>query len=264
MVDSAPPSPAGGEGTVALRAPWGAAASLGLTFVCLVAYVILQLLVATVVLVVETTRQPHSDLGSLAAELGGSGLLIGASTLASAIPCTAMVLLFAARRQGGAVAYLRLDRPRCASVLRWLAALAVLLVASDLLSLAAGEAVVPEFMLQACRTAGFLPVLLTALVVAAPVFEELLFRGFLFRGLEASRIGGVGAVVVTAAVWAAIHLQYDLFHLGLVFLMGLFLGMVRCRTGSTSLTVLLHAATNLVATGQALLASGAFRSSGVS
>jgi len=41
------------------------------------------------------------------------------------------------------------------------------------------------------------------------LFEELFFRGFLFRGLSSSFMGPVGAVLVTSALWALIHTQYD-------------------------------------------------------
>jgi membrane protease YdiL (CAAX protease family) len=225
-------------------------------------FVVLQILVAVVFVVAEMGRDPHADLAAVATTIGNNGLLIGISTLVSAVPCAALVVLFSSGREGSAKAYLGLGRLELGAALLWLAALAVLLVGSDLLSLAADQAVVPEFMLEACSTAGFLPVLLVALIVAAPVFEELLFRGFLFRGIEASPLGAVGAVIVTAAVWAAIHLQYSFFHMGLVFAMGIFLGVVRQRTGSTTLTVLLHAATNTVATVQALAAAGVLGSWG--
>ena len=45
----------------------------------------------------------------------------------------------------------------------------------------------PAVWAQTYASAGSLPLLLLALVVVAPIFEETLFRGFLFRGLAASR-----------------------------------------------------------------------------
>ena len=238
------------------RSPWGLGATIGLSVLCLALFVVLQIMVAIVFVVVEMGRDPGADLAAVSTTIGNNGLLIAVSTLVSAVPCVALVILFSSGREGGASTYLRLGRPKLGAALGWLGALVVLLVGSDLLSMALDQAVVPEFMLEACSTAGFLPLLLLALIVAAPVFEELLFRGFLFRGIEASPLGGIGAVVITAAVWAAIHLQYSLFHMGLVFVMGIFLGVVRLRTGSTALTVLLHSSTNLVATVQALAAAG--------
>ena len=89
-----------------------------------------------------------------------------------------------------------------------------------------------------------------AIVVAAPVIEEILFRGFMFRGIASSPLGVTGAILMTAALWALLHVQYDWFGIGTIFLAGLFLGIVRARTRSTLLTTLLHALANLVATAE--------------
>jgi membrane protease YdiL (CAAX protease family) len=141
--------------------------------------------------------------------------------------------------------------------LRWretavcLAILAVFIVAGDLATYAIGKPVVPEFMVSTWKTAGFLPLLLVALVVAAPVFEEIGFRGFLFQGIAKLPHGGIPAVLVTAALWALIHQQYDWFGILMVFLSGLLLGTVRLVTGSTTLTIVMHAAMNAVASAEA-------------
>ena len=87
-----------------------------------------------------------------------------------------------------------------------------------------------------------------AVIVAAPVFEEIFFRGFLFKGLQHSRIGPLGAILVTSLLWATIHLQYDLWDLGIIFALGIFLGFARLKTGSVYATIALHALVNLIAT----------------
>ena len=47
-------------------------------------------------------------------------------------------------------------------------------------------------------------------VVMAPLFEEIVFRGFLFRGL-ANSWGWVWGAVASAAIFGAAHLQLDVF-----------------------------------------------------
>jgi membrane protease YdiL (CAAX protease family) len=101
------------------------------------------------------------------------------------------------------------------------------------------------------RNAGVRPLLWLAIVVAAPVAEEFIFRGFLFTGLRGLGLSGwrnLAAVVATAGVWAGIHFQYDAFGVASVFLGGLLLGYARLRTGSLWLCIVLHAIMNLVAT----------------
>jgi membrane protease YdiL (CAAX protease family) len=84
-------------------------------------------------------------------------------------------------------------------------------------------------------------------VLYAPVLEELTYRGFLYRGLVASRLGADGAVVVTAFVFALSHAYQGRSGLGLllVFGTGVLLGWLRKRSGSTLLPILLHAIGNL-------------------
>lgn len=84
--------------------------------------------------------------------------------------------------------------------------------------------------------------------VAAPVFEELFFRGFFFRGIQQSRLGNVGAVLITSFFWSIIHVQYDLPLIIWIFLLGILLGIARARSNSTYLTIALHALLNLIAT----------------
>ena len=56
--------------------------------------------------------------------------------------------------------------------------------------------------------------------------------------------------------WAAMHVQYDLYGIATIYLMGLYLGVVRYLSGSTSLTILLHGIANTIATAEAVYFSG--------
>ena len=82
---------------------------------------------------------------------------------------------------------------------------------------------------------------------AAPVMEELLFRGFLLRGYTASRLGPIGAVLLTSAAWASMHIQYEVFYVVQIFVLGCVFGWLRLRSGSTTLTLILHGIVNLTA-----------------
>ena len=93
------------------------------------------------------------------------------------------------------------------------------------------------------------------MLLIAPLSEELTVRGFLYRGFASSRLGSAGAILLTSALWASIHVQYDWFFIGEVFVLGLILGWMRCRSGSTWLTVVLHGAYNLIAVAQGTLLS---------
>jgi membrane protease YdiL (CAAX protease family) len=84
-------------------------------------------------------------------------------------------------------------------------------------------------------------------VVSAPLFEEIIFRGFLMRAWSESRLGSMGAIMLSSLIFAAIHLQYTPVNMAFVFGLGLLLGVMRWRSGSTTLTIMIHAAWNLTA-----------------
>ena len=100
----------------------------------------------------------------------------------------------------------------------------------------------------AAKAAGVLPLLWLSTVVVAPVTEELFFRGFLHRGWAPSWLGVSGTIVVTAALWAVLHQQYNILGILFIFVMGLIFGWMRQRSGSTLLPMVLHTANNLLAT----------------
>jgi len=108
--------------------------------------------------------------------------------------------------------------------------------------------IVPEVMVQTYQTAGIPPLLWLAVVVAAPLGEETLFRGFLFKGILHSRLGGAGAILLTALIWAVLHRQYDLFDMANIFVAGLLFGYARLRSNSIYSGLLMHALMNLIAT----------------
>jgi len=97
---------------------------------------------------------------------------------------------------------------------------------------------------RSAREAGGLVTMWIAFVVAAPLQEELLFRGFLYRGWARSPRAAVPAVAVISALWAIAHLQYDWLLILYVFLYSLMLGWARWYSGSTVLTFAIHALTN--------------------
>ncbi len=86
--------------------------------------------------------------------------------------------------------------------------------------------------------------LLIGAAVGAPIAEELLFRGLLFGVLRDTRLRLAGTLMMTAALWAALHMQYSLYGLAAIFLIGLYLGWLRERTGSLIPPMVCHALYN--------------------
>jgi hypothetical protein len=83
--------------------------------------------------------------------------------------------------------------------------------------------------------------------VLAPIVEELVFRGFLYRGLAASRLGIVGAIFVTALLWTGLHIDRTWLGFAELFFSGLLLGWLRWRSDSTVTTIAVHGLNNTIA-----------------
>ena len=163
-------------------------------------------------------------------------------------PVQVAVLVLAAAYKGNVLTYLGYKLPRRSEVVFGIAVLAALIVVGDTVSWLAGRNIVDRFqtdIYQAAKSASMLPLLLVAVTVFIPVTEESLFRGFLFRGWLRSPHQAWPVIVFTAGLFAVIHVQYDWFLIAQVFAFGVLFGWIRWATGSTILTMLLHALVNL-------------------
>lgn len=84
-------------------------------------------------------------------------------------------------------------------------------------------------------------------LVAAPLFEEVVFRGLIWRAVEfgKGRFATVMTVIVTAAVFALFHSQSNLVQLALMGSVGIILGVARAVSGGLALPIALHIAMNI-------------------
>jgi membrane protease YdiL (CAAX protease family) len=76
----------------------------------------------------------------------------------------------------------------------------------------------------------------------APIVEEIAFRGMLYGALAKARINEHLVVIITALVFALFHFEPKRFII--LFAIGIILGEVRRRTGSTSAAIVAHVVNN--------------------
>lgn len=170
-------------------------------------------------------------------------------TVATAVGCPAMLVLCAAliRARGGPsiTSYLALSPVRGRVLAAWLGGMLVfVLMLSSLNELL--ERPVPEFIEHSFATAVHLPSFFAAVGICAPVAEEVLFRGFIYRGMAASRLGPMGTILLTSVAFMLVHVgQYDWFDLAQVGLVGIVFGLARWRTGSLLPPIGMHILLNL-------------------
>lgn len=213
--------------------PWGPLVTIGLSAAVFLVCLLIQGAVLSFVPVL--LRPDHF------------GAALAATTLASAPVGVLSLWRLAALRRGLPVRdYLGLRLPTARQAAVSLLLLALFNLGYDQLTRLLHRPLVPDFMLTSYRTAHGLPWLYLAVIVAAPVFEELLFRGFLLPGLRPA-LGAVGAALLSSLAFALPHLQYDAVDVAAVCVLGLLFAGVRLKTGSTLLSIALHLITNLVA-----------------
>lgn len=83
-----------------------------------------------------------------------------------------------------------------------------------------------------------------ALVIITPITEEVLIRGFMFKGLNRV-MNFYGAAIISAAIFALLHAQ---LNVGIdTFILGLALAWLVYKTGSLWPAIILHMLKNMVA-----------------
>jgi len=88
--------------------------------------------------------------------------------------------------------------------------------------------------------------LIASMVIAAPLLEELFFRGFVFTAMLNSGLGRATTVLLTTYLWAIPLNQYGVYHTITIFFFGLLLALARLRTNSIVTPLIMHFIYNLV------------------
>jgi membrane protease YdiL (CAAX protease family) len=235
-------------------ARWGAAATIAWAVLVIAVLVAVQTIFAMVYAMSTMRHRSPEELGRQLEALSSNGDIVAVGTILAAAACTLVMIGIVKLKRGARLDdYFSFEMPPTRVVLRWLAYGLALMAAYDLVTLALGKPIVPEFSRSAWNSTGDRATLAAAIIIVAPIFEELLFRGFLMAGLAASHLGERTAIVVSAVAWAVIHLQYDLYALGFIVLVGLLLGYARQRTGSLAVPVMIHMLVNAVSTVETVL-----------
>ena len=132
-------------------------------------------------------------------------------------------------------------------LVRWLLLWAAWVAATELLAQALGRPSPGRLTAHGAALA----IRVVGIVVLAPLLEELVFRGILFR-LLLPWAGPGPTVVGTALLFALSHGQYSALELVQVLADGVVLGLARLRTGSTRVPFWMHLLGNAFALWQHL------------
>lgn len=215
---------------------WGGWATLGLSVAIVIGQAVVQAFVGF----------------GLAVSSGGSrmalglGAFVSLALIVSAPVAIGMTFLFIKARDGLSFsAYVDLRPPTIGQIVRWTLALVAAVVAFVFLASTFTDPQTQQFIEDLAADPHPIPLVVFAIVIVAPITEELIFRGFMFTGLERSAVGGTGAVVITSVLWSLLHAQYDLLGMSQILVIGIIFGLARLKTRSLWVCIVLHALFNL-------------------
>lgn len=228
---------------------WGFWATLAFSVVIAVIYTVAQGIAIGVMVGIEFGISALADKEELIESISSNGTYLSVGVIFSAwmgaLAIGGAILL----RKGITLKeYLAVKNLPFKTYARWLAIILMFLFCWGVVNMIL-EQPGSAWMTETYESAGSLPLLWVAVVVVAPLIEELFFRGFLFEGLRDSWMGPIGAVLVTSLAWAAIHMQYEMYQLAIIGTLGILLGIAKLKTRSLYIPIAMHAFNNLLAMG---------------
>jgi len=85
---------------------------------------------------------------------------------------------------------------------------------------------------------------LIAAGIGAPIAEEFLFRGLVYGALRRTSLGIAGAAAASAIMWALLHAQYSVYGIAAITLIGIYLALIREKTGTLLVPIVCHGVYN--------------------
>lgn len=225
------------------RPPWGPWRTLLFLGMILFAALATDIVVSIIVLAATGAVQNGEVSREIVEQTIGLHYVIAA--LAHTPVVLAAVAWLTHQRGWSARDYIGWHRVPLLRLLLWLGALALFIPAEEaFLRYVATDAQAEIFSRELVQTSPNLVLLVLATVIAAPLAEEIVFRGFLWRGYVHLPEGPVGAILVSAALWAVIHIQYGAVGIGIILAAGLLFGTARYFGKSVLVPIVMHVAMN--------------------
>jgi len=236
------------ESTANRKKPvWGFWATFGFGFWVMSMNLLAELLVMMVFIIVQVSAGETINIQFLS-RLETNGLMLSLATIFGSI-ASLLVIIFIIRLKSGSDLreYLALRSINWRTILILLGIVIVFIISFESLAQLINYKGT-SINEQIYKTVGWPPLFWLMAVVFAPLFEEVFFRGFLFEGFVRSPVGLGGALFFTSLSWAILHIQYGIFEITAIFILGLIIGLARYLTGSLWSAILIHAVFNLAST----------------
>ena len=228
---------------------WGFWGTLGWGIVILLVLIIGQIIPPFLYIMLENSVTLIEGYSLLVESATTDALLIFLSAMGGIFFTMPIVFGIAKLKKGSILKdYFSLNGFNWKTLGFWILVFIVLQISTGFLIEALGAKEIPNFMMNLEYPTLLAKILLVvAVVVAAPIVEEVVFRGFLLKGFSNTFMGVHGAVFLTSALWAVIHMQYEVAYLIAIFVIGLVFGYARIITDSLYIPMIMHGLMNLLA-----------------
>ena len=263
---------------------WGFFGTIGLGAIAFIVYGLVQTAIilgsafSDGTLSLELFASDPAELEKTLNDIIFNGDLLSLTGIPSTLVGVGMILLFIILRKTISVKQyldLRLPQHPIKTFLKWIGAMVVVFVIIEVGTRFFGHEP-PEFMSRIYNSADNKILLWITVAVAAPIFEEFLFRGFLLDGLRHSlerffkklhyllsndkkklienealyrydTIGVIVAVILTSGAFAIIHQQYGWFEIASIFVIGVIFAVAKLQSKSLYVPIAMHMFMNLSA-----------------
>lgn len=224
--------------------PYGAWATLAFAAIILTLLVISQLVAIGIFAYLLLPQQIPASIALLVQQGTYNGSVVSLSIFSAAICCILLIFLLIKLKQTHIKHYLALQQFSWKVARLFLGIFIAYVAMTELLATLLNKTPM-AFFEPLYYTAKPVWLIWLAVVLVAPVYEEVIFRGFLWQGLVNSRLGLVGASLITSGLFTLIHAsQYGWFELMAVFSLGMLLAFARHFSHSLWLPILLHILNN--------------------
>jgi membrane protease YdiL (CAAX protease family) len=233
-----------------VRGRWPFLETVGWGVLIMIVSTLVQALIFSAVAAVDLYRQHDTDhlslpyLAGVLRDEAAQGNVVFATIIVSNLITVGAILLIGLLKGTAPKDYLSVYPVRLVTLFKWLGILAAFVFLTEGAAAMFNVDFGGDAMLTLYHATDSIWLFWAAAVLAAPAFEEAMFRGLLFRGFQVSFLGTGGTIVLTALLWAAMHIQYNLYGMGFIAATGILFGFARAKTGSLIVPLALHATLN--------------------
>lgn len=233
--------------------PWGFWATLWISLGIGLVWTVSQMVFGVGYFLIRLSGEGFDEktINRLLKGLEHDGLMIGTASLGALPVILAGCIFFAwLRRKRGITIreYLALNSMSWKAWIFWPVATIPIMFTVSLILIQLGAPEIDPWMQELGENVTNFGWLALAIVVCAPIGEEFIFRGFLFKGWMESGLGHWGTILLTSFLFAIVHSQYGVWGLSGVFALGLLMGIARVHSNSLWAPISIHFANNLMAT----------------